>query len=121
MNRNIQLALMFLPLLLLFAGLGMAVNDLRHPQVTRDRCKVTAVGPEAISFQPHGRYIYRQSQNPLHEVSLQCKQEGCLLLNDLQLRQTPLKRGQEAEVLHKRYRFLPERWAISVHTGGKPK
>lgn len=117
MNRNLKLTLMFVPLGLLFGGLAFVVNDLRHPQITQDHCRVTAVGPDAVSLRPYGRYIYRQGDNPLYEVSLQCEHEGSLLLNDPQLRQTPVKRGQDAEVLRKRFHFLPERWSVSVHTG----
>lgn len=121
MNRNLKLILMFLPLLVLFAVFAVVVNDLRHPTTTRDDCKVTAVGPDAAHYRPQSRYIYRQSENPLHDISLQCNREGALLLNDLQLRQTPVKRGQDAELLHKRFRFLPERWTVSVHAGQASK
>lgn len=117
MTKNLKLTLMFAPLAVLFIGLAVAVNDLRHPETTVDECKIMAVGPAASSYKAYGRYIYRQSENPLHDVSLQCNHGGLLLLNDLQIRQTPVKRGQDAQVQHKRFHFLPERWAVSVHTG----
>ena len=117
MNRNLKLTLMFAPLALLFFLLTVVVNDLRHPETSKDDCKVAAVGLEASAYSPQGHYIYRQSENPLHDVSLQCSQSGALMLNDLQLRQTPVKKGQDAEIQHKRFQFLPERWEVSVHTG----
>lgn len=117
MNRNLKLILMFAPLALLFIVLSIVVDDLRHPQSTMDQCKVTAVGVEAAAYRPSTPYIYRQSENPMHDITLQCNHEGPLLLNDLQLRQTPVKRGQDAEVVHKHFHFLPDRWAVSVHTG----
>jgi hypothetical protein len=121
MNRNFKLLLMFTPLALLFFVLSVVVNDLRHPETSQDYCKVTAVGMEAAVYRPSGHYIYKQSENPLHDVSLQCSQSGPLMLNDLQLRQTPVQKGQDAEIKHKRFQFLPERWAVSVHTGPEKK
>lgn len=119
--RNIKLAAMFLPLLLFFIGFSLIVNDLRHPQVREEQCTVTAVGPDAIAFLKQSTVLYRQSNNPLHNVSLHCPTLGTLFLNNVQLMQTPIKKGQLADVKYKHFQFLPENWAVSVHTGLEKK
>ncbi|HEY9745841.1 MAG TPA: hypothetical protein V6C99_06445 [Oculatellaceae cyanobacterium] len=115
MNKNLKIGLMFAPLGIFAIVLAVGVYDLRHPSVTIEQCLVTDVGLDVTAHKRSGRMIYRQSENALHDLSLRCQKSGDLRLNDLQLRQTPVKRGQMAEVVHKQFSFLPERWLISVH------
>jgi len=120
MSRRTKLILMFAPLVLLFAALVLVVGDMRHPTVQKDRCVITAVGTDAQDKHSNGQFIYRQSENRRHDVSLQCNRFGNLLLNDFQLFITPIQSGQAADVSLKIYRYLPERWLVSVYTG-KPE
>lgn len=119
MTRTTRLLLMFTPLALFFALWGMVVHDLRHPAVQSDQCIVTATGSDAEQHGKTGRLLYRQSDNPLNDVRLRCNRFGVLFLNDLQLAFTPVEAGQGAQISHRQYRFLPERWQVSVFTGQK--
>lgn len=121
MNRNLKLTLMFAPLALAFAGFAVIVQDIRHPRLTQDHCIVTATGNDVKAYRSAGHYIYRQSENPQQDVSLRCERYGTLLLNDLQLMQTPIKSGQDAYIRHKGFQYFPERWEVSVHTGPNEK
>lgn len=114
-TRNTKLILMFAPLILAFGVLALLVRDMRNPVVAAEQCKVTAIGSNVQTNQ--GYFIYRQSGNRQHDVSLHCPGMGDLLLNDRQLFITPIKSGQAASVFRRRYQFLPERWMVSVHTG----
>ncbi|WP_303675047.1 hypothetical protein [Vampirovibrio chlorellavorus] len=117
MNRKVTLFLMFGPFILFFVGLGVLVNDARHPSTLRDECVVTGTGAEAQPFKDKARFIYRQSENIKHDVSLRCQKLGPLMLNDIQLFITPIKIGQGAWVSLKQYHILPKRWMVSVYTG----
>jgi hypothetical protein len=117
MNRNIKIVLMFAPLLLFFVGLVIVVDDLRHPQVTQERCTVTGTGADAQPFKAQGAFLYKNSENIIHDVSLRCDRHGVVLINDSQLQQTPVKSGQGANLVTKQYHHLPTRWQLSVHTG----
>ncbi len=116
-----KLILMFAPLVLFFIGFAALVGDMKHPVTTRDQCTVSATGPDVSAYQSQGRYIYRHTENPAHDVSLRCNRFGTLLLNDRQLFMSSIKRGQAASVALRQYRILPERWAVSIHTGPEPK
>lgn len=117
LRRNTKLFLMFAPLLALFAGLVVMVDDMRNPAVENDQCVIMATGVEASRDQSQGHYIYRQSGSQLNDVSLQCKRLGTLLLNDTHLFLHPIKKGQAVSISHKEYRLLPERWLVNVRTG----
>lgn len=117
MSRNAKLTLMFAPFLLFFGGFIAVVSDLKHPAVSRDQCIVTAVGQDAQKDGVGGSFIYRQSENRLHDVRLRCNRLGSLLLNDTQLFVTPVKSGQAAKVSLQQYRLWPDRWTVSVYTG----
>lgn len=116
MSPKTRIILMFVPLVLFFAGLIVLVGDMRSPEVASDQCVITATGTDVQ--QPGRRsYIYRQSSNALNDVSMRCDRMGTLLLNDVQLFLTPVKAGQAANISRKRYQFLPDRWMVNVHTG----
>ena len=119
MTRQSKLILMFAPFALFFAGLAVLVNDMRNPQFSEDRCIVTGVGLDAQKFKAHSPYLYKQSTNPLRDVSLRCERLGVVMLNDAQLFITPVGSGQGAHVSRKAYQFLPDRWSVDVRTGEK--
>jgi hypothetical protein len=120
MSRNTKLFLMFAPLAIFFVMLAGLVDDMRHPVVGRDQCVVTATGVDAQPYKSQGPFIYRQSDNIIHDIALRCNQHGILMLNDIQLMQTPIKSGQAANLTEKKYHYLPTRWLVSVQTG-KPQ
>jgi hypothetical protein len=117
LGQTTKIFLMFAPLAAFFIGLSVLVGDMRHPDVMDDQCVVTGSGLSAQSHKPNSAYIYRQSSNVLNDVSLRCNRMGRLMLNDAQLFLTPVKAGQSAHVARKRYRFIPDRWAVDVQTG----
>jgi hypothetical protein len=117
LGQTTKIFLMFAPLAAFFIGLSVLVGDMRHPDVMDDQCVVTGSGLSAQSHKPYSAYIYRQSGNELNDVSLRCNRMGRLMLNDAQLFLTPVKAGQSAHVARKRYRFIPDRWAVDVRTG----
>jgi hypothetical protein len=118
MNRNIKLALMFVPLAVFFIILPIVVQDARSPKIVNDQCQVLAAGPAAKAYQPGGTVLYSHGENPLYHLALHCdKFPTTVLVNDEQLLQTPVKHGQQAELLSKEYKYLPHRWIISIHTG----
>lgn len=117
MSYNTKLALMFGPFVLFFAGLAVMVHDLRHPVASNDQCVVTGTGSDAQPYKGRGIFIYRQSNNVQHDISLRCNRLGTVLLNDLQLFINPVKSGEGAWVSRKQYHFLPDRWSVSVYTG----
>jgi hypothetical protein len=113
----LKVFLMFAPFVLFFGGLAGLVNDMRHPSTLSDQCKISATGKDVSELHIGGPYIYKQSNNALNDVSLECNRFGTLLLNDVNLFITPLAKGQTAYVSRKRYQFIPERWMVSVRTG----
>lgn len=117
MNRPVQLSLMFAPFLIFFVGLGIVVQDMRHPVTLNDQCVITGTAGDAQKFKKGSAFIYRQSNDLLNDVSLRCDRLGTLMLNDAQLFITPVKSGQGAKVTRKQYQFLPDRWMVSVFTG----
>jgi len=117
MTRQSKMILMFAPFALFFVGLTVLVNDMRHPVASEDHCIVTGVGQDAQQYKGRSVFIYRQSENPLQDVSLRCNRTGLVMLNQAQLFITPVKSGQGANITHKRYHFLPDRWMVSVRTG----
>lgn len=121
MNRNQKLFWMFAPLALGFVILIALVHDARNPAVAYDNCVVTATGTDVARFKPTSRELYRQSENVLNDVSLHCNRLGNLVLNDTQIFVTPIKSGQGADLSHKTYHILPERWLVSIHTGPESK
>jgi hypothetical protein len=120
MNRSAKLTLMFLPLLLFFVALFILVQDARSPKVMRDQCDVLAAGPAAGAYNTGGIVLYSHSENPLYQLALSCRKfPQTILINDEQLLHTPVKQGQQADLLHKAYHYLPQRWTISIHTGSQ--
>ena len=119
MTRQSKIILMFAPFALFFVGLPVLVNDMRNPVSSEDRCVVTGVGQDAQKYKANSPFLYKQSENPLQDVSLRCDHLGVVMLNDAQLFITPVKSGEGAHVVHKTYQFLPERWDVSVRTGEK--
>lgn len=119
MTSKTKLILMFSPLALFFVGLPLLVHDMRNPVSSEDRCVVTGVGQDAQKFKLTSPFLYKQSENPLEDVSLRCDRLGVVMLNDAQLFITPVKSGEGAHVSHKSYHYLPERWIVSVRTGEK--
>jgi|GEM_PF-3307264 len=118
MKQPIKLTLMFLPLLLVFIAIYVITQDAKAPQILTDKCQVLAAGPAASEYQKTSTFLYSHGENPLYHLALNCRKfSKTLMVNDEQLMHTPIKRGQEAELLSKHYRFLPHRWIISVHTG----
>lgn len=117
MNSKTKIALMFSPLAMFFIGFAVLVNDLRHPVMETDRCTVLATGQDVQDQHLKGRTIYAQSANALNDVALSCRRFGTTLLNDTQLFQLDIMKGQAAELLRKRYQFLPDRWSVNIATG----
>ena len=119
MKRQSKIILMFAPFALFFVGLALLVHDMRHPTSSVDSCIVTGVGQDAQPYKATSPFLYRQGDNPLHDVSLRCNRFGVVMLNDAQLFITPVGSGEGAQVIRRTYRFLPERWMVSVRTGEK--
>lgn len=117
MNRNAKIALMFAPLGIFFIGFGVLVHDLRHPRLENDQCRVLATGPEVKKQRLQGETLYAQSANEQNDVALACRKFGTRLLNDMALFQLDIAKGQEASLLRKRYRYLPDRWSVNIRTG----
>ncbi len=120
MNRNLKLVLMFAPLALLFVGLIIIVNDMRHPLVSQETCIITGVGLDAQPYKAQGPYLYKNSTNPLYDVSMRCDRRGVVLVNETQLLQTPIKSGEAAHMTVKHYQYLPQRLLVDVDTGKPP-
>jgi len=119
MTRKSKITLMFAPFALFFVGLPILVHDMRHPVLSGDRCVVTGVGQDAQKYKATSPFLYKQSENPLQDVSLRCDRLGVVMLNEAQLFLTPVKSGEGAHIKRKTYQFLPERWDVSVRTGEK--
>ena len=120
MNDTTRTLLKFLPLAVFFVVFAVAINDLKHPAVTEDDCTVLATGENVTQGDHTGKSIYRQSEDPRNDVALDCPTHGKLLLNDVQLTQTAILKGQSSRIVRKQYHYMPDRWNISVKTG-KPK
>lgn len=117
MSKQSKIILMFAPFALFFLGLAVLVNDMRHPVASEDRCVVTGVGQDAQPYKAQSPFLYRQSNDPLQDVSMRCDRMGVVMLNDAQLFMTAVKSGQGAHITRKRYQFLPDRWMVNVRTG----
>jgi hypothetical protein len=93
------------------------VQDATHPYQQTDACLVEAIGPAVTPLKPSHRLLYRNGSNPLHDVALNCKQQGLVWLNEPSpLGQISTNPGQRAVVKQKHFRWLPNQIYVGVHT-----
>jgi hypothetical protein len=114
MHNTIKVSLLFFPLILFLIVLGVVVNDLRHPVVLHDRCRVVATGLPASAYRAKSLVLYQQSSDPVYNIALTCEVKQNLFVNDLQRHLVLAKAGQQASLKVLTYRYLPTRWMIGI-------
>ncbi len=103
---------LFTLLLVGFVGLFLGIQDLKHPVVRHDSCRLVGQGRSLQSFRPSAEVLYTRSGQVENDIGLSCKALGNVIINDtLPL---PLKQGQQISVMTKTFRYIPSRYYFSM-------
>jgi hypothetical protein len=103
----------------LLGALGLTllvVNDATHPQLAYDECSVKAVASGVDVYKPAYKLLYRNGDNPLHDVALDCRALGKIWLNEPPAVGAPsgASPGKPVHIKTKTYHFFPKQWRITV-------
>ncbi|MEB3286756.1 MAG: hypothetical protein VKJ04_04575 [Vampirovibrionales bacterium] len=121
MKKSHKLLLMFLPITLLLLSVVVVTLDIKHPDIRHHQCEVLASGLNASQYRNGSNMLYTSSGQKIHDVALRCPLEGkdtaangIVLINDFDVFVSEVAPGDSAEVIHKRFRILPDRWLINI-------
>ncbi|MBY0403152.1 MAG: hypothetical protein K2X66_04580 [Cyanobacteria bacterium] len=107
---------MFAPILLGFVGLAFGIDDIKHPVIYKDTCKIVGTGESVSQLKQHSKMIYRHSDQVLYDVGLQCEKMGAVMVNDSDPFNATLTPGSTMFLTSKSYQYLPTIWQVSVQS-----
>jgi len=105
--------LMFLPLVIGFVLLAVIVNDLKHPLVQHESCRLIGRGAAVQAFKSSARMLFKEGTNMANDIGFNCPAKGNLLVN--QTVPLPLKPKQTIDLETKHYHYLPERYYLFLN------
>lgn len=112
MSSRQKLLLMFVPLLLAFLILAIVIDDLKHPTIRFDQCRLVGRGLSVQAFKQEARLLYTSSGKPEDDLGLQCDTLGSVVVNeDVPLPPQPEK---SVHITIKTFKYLPTRYYVSV-------
>ncbi len=116
MNRQMKHLLMFVPLTLLFAGIGVVSYDLKHPlSADEDACLVVATGSDVEPYKQENNMLYDHGAADLYDIGFDCDQMGVVTINDREsLEKGFVEAGSGATINHKTFRVWPDIWRVNV-------
>lgn len=121
MSKIQKIILMFLPFVFLFIGFTVYVLDVKNPSVFAQDCRVMAKGIDAIELKKDAKILYSNSGKAIHDIILDCEQNGVVLVNDFDISFTDAEGGDTAVLTHRDYKYLPDRWEMDIsHPQDKP-
>lgn len=108
----LRIALTSLLLLVVLAGVGLGIGDLKSPKVQTQTCQWVGRGKALGMFGRTARVLYRQSSNVEADMGLMCPDLGPVLMNDV----TPLEAdpSHPVKLTLKTYRFFPPQVRLAV-------
>lgn len=113
LRKKTKLMMMFAPIILGFILAGIAIDDLKHPQVTQDSCVLAGRGLSIQPFRRTARELYSQGGPPEQDIAFQCRSFGPVVINDL----IPfaLNPDKPVALIEKRFHYLPTRYSVSLN------
>jgi hypothetical protein len=116
MSRNQKLFWMFAPLALFLVLLGVAIDDMKHPVLTEDRCQVVGTGESLSQLKATSPMLYRQSDSDRYDIGLSCQKRGMVMINDHEPFEQAVALGAPVTLTEKAHRYLPTFWRLEVET-----
>ncbi len=108
----------FVPLVLGFVGLVFVIDDLKHPQLVKDRCLFVGKGLSIAPFKTDAKVLYRYSDKDEMDLGFNCRHKGHIVVNDELV--FPVDPGQPIELREKTFRWLPKRYSLSIPVDAAP-
>ena len=116
MRHRTKLVWMFLPLLVLLAGVGLLIVDLKYPQVRQENCRVLGTGRTIATYKTRHNVVMSDGSADIYDIGFQCPQWGVIVVTDQEILPRSYPPDSIARVVQKQFRLLPDHWRVHIST-----